>query len=310
GKSGLRTGLGRAREFIAGELFGDKLVKWLVGIEGTDDVVTILVSVTPRRVGVAVAVRVGVTRDVQPVAAPAFAVMRGLEEPVDELFVGIGCRVREECRNLGGRRRQAREIEAGAAQQRDLFSVRRETEFLLNERADQERIDGRSDAVFGFGLWDGGLVNRLERPEGALFLGDGTALAQLGWFGAGGLRAGGDPLFDQRHLFAGELLVALRHFTTMNQLEKQTLAGLAWDNHRAVVAPLKHQTPQAQVEAAFQLLAFTVTFEAMRLEDRAYVLLERRRSSAANRKGSQQQPADSGGNLVRAHFQNLYLLLV
>ena len=273
------------REFIAGELFGDKSVKWLVGVEGTDDVVTILVSVAPRRVGVAVAVRVGVTRDVQPVAAPAFAVMRGVEQPVDELFVGIGRRVREECRNLGGRRRQAREIEAGAAQQRDLFSVRRETEFLLHERADQERIDGRADAVFGFGPWDGGLVNRLERPEGALFLGDGAALSQLGRLGAVGRRAGGDPLFDQRHLFAGELLVALRHFAAMNQLEEQTLAGLAGDDHRAVVASLKHQTPQAQVEAALQLLAFTVTFEAMRLEDRAYVFLERRRSSAANRKG-------------------------
>ena len=78
----------------------------------------------------------------------------------------------------------------------------------------------------------------------------------------------------------------------MNQLEKQTLAGLAWDNHRAVVASLEHQTPQAQVEAAFQLLAFTVTFEAMRLEDRAYVLLERGWNSREGMTGKEQQTDD------------------
>src|SRR5207247_2281145 len=98
-------------------------------------------------------------------------------------------------------------------------------EFLFHERADQERIDGCADAVFGFGLWDGRLANRLERPKGALFLGDSTALAQLGWLGACRLRASGDPLLDQRHLFTGEFLVALRHFATVNQLEKRTSIG-------------------------------------------------------------------------------------
>jgi len=78
----------------------------------------------------------------------------------------------------------------------------------------------------------------------------------------------------------------------MNQLEKQTLAGLAGDNHRPFVASLEHQPAQAQVEATFQLLAFTVTFEAMRLEDRAYVLLERRRSSREGGTGKEQQTDD------------------
>src|SRR5205085_78680 len=43
GERGLWVGLGRARKFIAGELFGDKLVERFVGIEGTDDVIAIFI---------------------------------------------------------------------------------------------------------------------------------------------------------------------------------------------------------------------------------------------------------------------------
>src|SRR5438132_1022127 len=70
------------------------------------------------------------------------------------------------------------------------------------------------------------------------------------------------------------------------------------DEDRSVVATLEHQPAQAQVEAGFQLLAFAVTFEAMRLEDRADVLLERRWSSGDDGRGSKQQPADQRGNQI------------
>src|SRR6266481_6107593 len=63
-----------------------------------------------------------------------------------------------------------------------------------------------------------------------------------------------------------------------------------------------YQPAQAQVEAAFQLLAFAMTFEAMRLEDRADVLLERRRSGGDDRRGIEEQPADRYGHRVRVHF--------
>ena len=302
GQRALGFVLGRVRELITGELFGDETVKWLVGVEGANDVIAILVGVAARRIGVAVAVRVRVTRGVEPVAAPAFAVMRGVEQPVDQPFVGVGRGVREEGLDLGGRRRQPGEVQAGAAQQRDLFGVGREAESLLRQRVHQERIDRRAGAVFGFRRRDLRLANRLERPEGALFLGDAAALAQVGWLGACSLRAGGNPLLDQRQLFAGELLVALRHFAAVNHFEKQAPLGLAGDEDRSVVAALEHQPAQAQVEAGFQLLAFAVTFEAMRLEDRADVLLERRWSGDDDGRGSKQQPADQRGNLVRVHL--------
>src|SRR5439155_18400846 len=167
-------------------------------------------------------------------------------------------------------------VQADAAQQRDLFRVRREAESLLRQRVQQESIDRRASAVFGLGRWDAGLANRPERPEGAIFLGDAAALAQVGGLGTGGLRASSDPLLDQRHLFAGELLVALRHFAGVDQFEKQAAVGLAWDEDRAVVTALEDQPAQTQVETAFELLAFAMTLEAMRLEDRADILIERR----------------------------------
>ena len=92
-----------------------------------------------------------------PLAAPAFAVMRGVEQPVDQPLVGVGRGVREEGLDLGGRRRQPGKIETGAAQQRDPFGFGREAESQLRQRVHEERIDRRAGAVFGFrrGLADG-----------------------------------------------------------------------------------------------------------------------------------------------------------
>jgi len=95
-------------------------------------------------------------------------------------------------------------------------------------------------------------VNWLERPECALFIGDDAALAQSAGR-AGGLRAGGDPLLDQRHLFTRELLVAFRHFTAVDQLEKQTTVGFARDEDRPRRRP-GGSTGAGAGRGAFELL--------------------------------------------------------
>src|SRR5207237_2018572 len=120
GEGVLWISLRRSRKFIASELFRDKPVKRFVGIKGTDDVIAIFVCVTARRIGVAVAIRVGIACDVEPVAAPAFAVMRGIEQTIEQLFVRAGRGVREEGFDLGGRWRQPGDIKAGASEPGDL----------------------------------------------------------------------------------------------------------------------------------------------------------------------------------------------
>src|SRR5207248_4137207 len=142
------------------------------------------------------------------------------------------------------------------------------------QRSYQKCIDRCAYSVFGFGFWDWRPVNWLKRPEGALFLSDAIALSWFGWFRPRCLRACHDPLLDQGHLFRSELLIALRHFAAGNELQKQTPIGLARNDHRAVVPAVEHQMAQAQVEAALELVAFTVAFKAMRFENRADVLLE------------------------------------
>jgi hypothetical protein len=64
------------------------------------------------------AVRVGVAGEIEPAERHAFAIVRRGEQAVHLLLVGIGGFVGEEGGDLGGRGREAREIEAEAAQQR------------------------------------------------------------------------------------------------------------------------------------------------------------------------------------------------
>ena len=62
-------------EEIAGELFVEEAVVGFVSVEGADDVVAVTVGIGVGEVFIK-AVRVRVARDIEPVAAPAFAVMR------------------------------------------------------------------------------------------------------------------------------------------------------------------------------------------------------------------------------------------
>src|SRR5262249_48627419 len=170
------------------------------------------------------------------------------------------------------------------------FGVGRETETLPGQRADQERVNRRAGAIVRSGRWDPGLAKRLKRPKGAFLLGDAAVFAQFAGLRAGRLCAGNDPLPDQRHLFAGEFLVALRHFAAPDQFEQRALIGLAWDKDRAVVTSLKNQTTQTQVEAAFQLFAFAVALEAVRLENRTDIFFEDWGRGDGCRHESKEQP--------------------
>ena len=101
---------------VAGQLLDRELVERQVAVEGVDDPVAVLPD---RARGVdAVAVGVGVAGQVEPVPAPALAVVRRGEQPVDQPLVGVGPGVGEEGLDLGGRRRQAEQVEAEPADQR------------------------------------------------------------------------------------------------------------------------------------------------------------------------------------------------
>jgi hypothetical protein len=73
---------------VAGELFDDELIVGQIAIEGVDDPVAVLPDLA-RGID-RVAVGVGVAGEVEPRSRPAFAVVRGGEQALDEALVGIG----------------------------------------------------------------------------------------------------------------------------------------------------------------------------------------------------------------------------
>ena len=116
---GEEAGRGEIRfgQEIASELFAQEDVVGQIAIEGVDDVVAIAERIRVRVVLVT-AVGITVAGNVEPVSPPAFAVMRGGEEFVDDVFEGIRIRIRDEGFHLCWCRWQTDEIEIGAADER------------------------------------------------------------------------------------------------------------------------------------------------------------------------------------------------
>jgi hypothetical protein len=108
-------------------------------------------------------VRVRVASEVEPVAPPALAETRRLEQPVDEKLEGVLPRVREEVRDLPRRGRQTDEPEEDPPEERAAIGVGSGTEARRLEIPEDERVDGRAGPVRGL---DGGRRGGGERQEG------------------------------------------------------------------------------------------------------------------------------------------------
>ena len=74
-------------ELVTRDLFPDEPVVRLVAVERIDDVVAVAPCMRHVRVAL-VAGGVGITCEVEPVARPAFAVTRIVEQPIHQAFVG------------------------------------------------------------------------------------------------------------------------------------------------------------------------------------------------------------------------------
>ena len=174
--------LGRVRQQVACELFDGEAVVGLVGVERADDPVAVRPDAAARVARVAGAV--GIAREVEPAAGPVLAEGRLREVVVDDLAL----RGARETRQLGGRRRQAGEVEGRAADEQGLVGAGGEAELLLTQALEQERVDRVGLAVRG------------DRDRGHGFV--GPVLAPR--------RALGDPGLEQGQLFGGNRLMLLR----------------------------------------------------------------------------------------------------
>ncbi len=132
----------RIRQQIAGELLDGKPIERQIAVERSDDPV----AIRPDAAAVVVvvqAVGVPVPRRIEPIARAMLTVMRRRQQPVDHLRVRIRRRVCDERRDVFGLRRQSRQIQRHAPNQRTpiRFGVRREARCL--DLRQHEPIDGR-----------------------------------------------------------------------------------------------------------------------------------------------------------------------
>ena len=129
----------RVREQIAGDLLDRELIERQVPVERLDDPVAIGPDRAPTVL--LVAVGVGVASLIEPGPCLALAVMARCEQSIDQPFVCIGALVVLECIDLGGRRRQADQVEADAANQGRAVSLGRRAQSLAFQAGQHEVID-------------------------------------------------------------------------------------------------------------------------------------------------------------------------
>ena len=169
------------RQKVAGDLLAKELVVGFVVAEGVDDVVPVFVHLRNREVG-GVARGIGIADHVEPVPAPAFAVLLGGEHLVDPVFEGFGRIVGDEGRDFLAGSGKAGEVEGGAAEESGFVGLLAGLEaFFLQLRVD-ELIDRITVPLGAVGRGRDGLVQGLEGPEGFLV---GTEHVRGGRRGAG-----------------------------------------------------------------------------------------------------------------------------
>ena len=107
---------GRVGQQVSGKLPRNELIERQIFVERLN----YPISIGPHRTGTIglIAMRVGITGHIEPLARQAFPVARRSQQSVDDLLVSVGRRVGQERINFGRRRWKTRQIEGDAAMRR------------------------------------------------------------------------------------------------------------------------------------------------------------------------------------------------
>ena len=115
---------------VAGQLIGHEPVVRHVVVEGVDHPVAIPPNVWLQLIAL-VAARLSEADEVEPVPRPAFAVMLGSEQFINQLLVSLRVFVIDESLHLSGGRRQAQQVKVRAANERAFVGQWRGLELAL-----------------------------------------------------------------------------------------------------------------------------------------------------------------------------------
>ena len=266
--------LGGLRQQIARELFNGEFIEGQVGVQGTDDPVAIRPDGSVAILLVAVAV--GVAREVEPLARPAFTVMGRGEELVHELFVGVGARILHEGVGLFRRGRKTDQIKIQPAAKREPVRFVGGKQFFLLHPLQHKGVDGvaRREVGCGHAGWRDQTRWR-ESPVRFVF------------------RTGGDPAFQDVLLLRQQRMLHLggRHLlvlvTGKNACDDRALLRLARHDARvARLAARERRLTQIETQSGLaRAFVGSVAFEAIRRQHRTHVAQEVRRIRRASRTG-------------------------
>ena len=270
-------------QLVSGDLLHQKTVVGLVGVEGPDHVVPVPPGMFPARsVGIDLpALVVGIAGHVQPVPPPALPVAGRLQQAVDEVPVGPWVPVLQESSDLGGRRRQTRQVQGGSPDQGQAIGFGRQRQLPGFQLSQYEGVDGIGHLLARLHRRGLDLPGRLEGPEPAvpvthqgIGLGAGhigldvlfrsplqDPLPELLQVGIGN---GGDPHLEEPLLG--------RHLPRTDHLHHQAPVRLPRNQRRPRFPASDHGGPAPQIEV-IALAPQPVTGGAVAQQDRNHVVL-------------------------------------
>ena len=258
-------------EHVASDLHPHKLVVRHVVVQRADHPVAIRPEVVADVVPLET-VALSEPREIQPVPAPAFAVVRRAEEVVDHAPIGGIGWVGHERRDLLRRGWQAAQVKIKSANQRSRIRWGAWHELFGIQPIEDERIDRVGHPVLLRDRRLAGALHRLERPpvvpaalgRGELKRVEGIRRAPLG--------PGCDPVVQHLFLRLAKRLIR-RHVVAGHLFPKQTLARFPGHHRRAVFAALGGAGLLRQVQLALEVGA-VVTLETLPDEDRGHVAVK------------------------------------
>ena len=267
--------LGAEGEQIAGKLFRDEPVERLVGVERADHVVAIAPGVIIGEVLVR-PIGVGVTSDVEPVAAPVHPEFGAAQERIDDPGERVGRVVLDERRDLGWRRRDADQVEEDSPQQRRPVGVGDREEPLRLEPGEEEPIDIGAGPRLVLHSRHGRFADRLERPVRTARIGiDSRGPLGCG-IGSGIRRPHRDPSLQDADLRLRQLSPR-RHLERLvaNRLDQHALLRRSGHKGGTAVPPLDPPSAAVETQAPLEDLRLRgVARVTMLDEEGTHLLLE------------------------------------
>ena len=203
-----------------------------------------------------VAFGVGVARDVEPEAAPAFAVARRGQQAVQHFGVGLRRFVGEERVYFIGVGRQTGQVERGAPDQRALVGGRVGFNAFGFEFRTHEAVDGRQRGMVFFQNWNGRSHGLFERPKIFGFVRIGRERSD---FSSRIGRAHADPSLDIGDLMFVKLFVGrhLKFFVFVTHgFDDQAFLDFARHHGGPGCASFKSGRARIEQQRAFDFFSF------------------------------------------------------